>query len=79
VSRRTIGSISATRFGVKAFETSARTRVCCGGSMEIITGSGLSVFSSVGPCVEVKLFQSSVAFQQSSKRESAQKPSRSLW
>ena len=76
---RTVGSSSATRRGVKTLLTSWRTRVCSGGSMMIIIGSGVSPCSRVGPMVELKVSWSRWASQTSSKRESAQNPSFSLW
>jgi hypothetical protein len=80
-----MSSIRVMARGVNARLTSLRIRSCSGGSIVMIIGawaaalSGSVSWSSVRPCVLVKVFQSRCAATTSSNRDSAQKPMRSLW
>ncbi len=67
------------RRGVNRLAMSLRIRVCSGGSISIIDFSAESVCSMATPPVEVYVSGSCRPASTSSKRDSAQKPIRSLW
>jgi hypothetical protein len=71
---RISSSSAAIRRGVKPRLITLRSFVCAGGSMPMIEnrpGGTWPRFSSTGPSEELCVSQSSVAFQTSSKRNSA--------